>query len=123
MKKLFPAVLCLLFASQAHAGCKSSDFSGTWIMYQANLNEQHSGRCEVKASQGMAEGSCAMSNGLKFAVHGPVAVDKSCAVSLTLDFTGGSSHFDLQLARNKQSFVGQWDNTFGTHGISSGVRR
>jgi hypothetical protein len=123
MKNVWPVLPFLLFAAPLHAACKTADFSGAWVMYQANLDEQHTGRCEIKAAQGKAEGHCKMSNGFEFDVQGPVTVDRSCGVSLQLDFTGGSSHFDLQLARNRQSFAGQWDNTFGTHGISSGVRR
>lgn len=123
MKKILYAALALLFCAQVHAGCKTADFNGTWIMYQANLNEQHTGRCQVAVSKGQASGECAMSNGMNFAVQGPATVQKDCAVSLQLDFTGGSSSFDLQLAKNKQTFAGQWGNTFGTHGISQGVKR
>lgn len=123
MKKILLTVPALLFCAQIQAACKTSDFNGTWILYQDNLQEQHTGRCEINVVKGAATGHCVMGHHIEFDVQGPAVVGKGCAVSLQLAFTGGSSTFDLQLAKNKQLFVGQWDNTFGTGGISNGVKR
>ncbi|QJD29821.1 hypothetical protein [Methylococcus geothermalis] len=124
MKKLLLATRpAALFSAQLQAGCKTPDLNGTWIMYQSNLAEQHTGRCEVSIVRGSATGHCVMGHHIEFDVTGTGSVDRNGAASLQLDFSGGSSTFDLQLARNKLSFVGQWSNTFGTGGISNGVKR
>lgn len=124
MKKLLLAALpAVLFSAQLQAGCKTPDLNGTWIMYQSNLAEQHTGRCQINVVQGAFTGHCVMGHHMEFDVTGTASVDKTCGASLQMDFSGGSSTFDLQIARNKQVLVGQWSNTFGTGGISNGVKR
>ncbi|UZR29479.1 hypothetical protein [Methylococcus mesophilus] len=124
MKKLLLAALpAVLFSAQLQAGCKTPDLNGTWIMYQSNLAEQHTGRRQINVVGGAFTGHCVMGHHMAFDVTGTASADKNCEASLQMDFSGGSSTFDLQLARNKQVFVGQWSNNFGTGGISSGVKR
>lgn len=124
MKKLLlAAVPAVLFSTQLQAGCKTPDFNGTWIMYQANLGEGHTGRCELTFSKGQYTGHCVMAHDFHFDATGTVTVDKSCGAVMTMDFTGGSATFDLQLSRNKQMFAGQWSNSFGTGGVSNGVKQ
>lgn len=123
MKKLLVTFPIALFSAHLQAGCKLPDLNGTWIMYQSNLAEQHTGRCAINVARGAFTGHCAMGRHIEFDVTGTASVDKDCGVSLQMDFSGGSSTFDLQLARNKQVFVGQWSNTFGTGGTSNGVKR
>jgi hypothetical protein len=134
MKKNLLIALGLVVCAQAQAhnnpGCSPNAANGKWIMYQGAVSDgfQHTGRCELTLKDGAATGRCVMTNGLDVPVNGPVSVSKSCAVSLELGFDVPKgphidSFFDLQLTKDKQSFAGQFSNTFNVVGLSNGVKR
>jgi hypothetical protein len=128
MRKIIAiSMFTLLFCAQAYAGCKESDLKGDWIMFQAALNDPHTGRCEVSIVGSMANGHCDLSNGASFDAHGPANVNEDCGGKIQLNFNVGprevSSDFEVQLTKNKQAFAGRWDNSFGIVGTTNGVKR
>ncbi len=143
MKKALLVCCTLAIVGQAHADfdpshskrCKNSDLNGTWVSYQAEvLANPHTGKCVVNIWNGVAKGTCDFSlenppgvplTDLQF--DGTVQVDGDCSVDLTMDFTPYGrpfvSTFQLQLARDKQTYAGRWSNTFGALGTTNGVKR
>lgn len=118
-----------------HEGaCQKRDLKGRWVSYQSEvLKNPHTGVCWFKIENGKVEGSCDFSliddqgkplTGLQFI--GEAEVKEDCSAELTMDFTPFGrpfvSTFHLQFHRNKKSFVGRWENTFGALGTANGVK-
>lgn len=134
-------VMTILLCTQAHAffeeegRCQKRDLKGQWVSYQNEvLKNPHTGQCQFSVEQGKVEGTCDFSlqddqgqplTGLKFT--GETTVKENCSAELTMDFTPFGrpfvSTFHLQLHRNKKSFVGRWENTFGALGTANGVKQ
>jgi hypothetical protein len=136
MKKLALMAFGLAVCAQAHATnntCGPVAANGKWVMYQGAIapsENAHVGRCELLIKEGEATGRCVMSNGLDVPVTGPVTVAKNCQVNLELGFDvpvpNGphiDSYFDLQLSKDRQSFAGQFKNSFGVVGLSNGIKK
>lgn len=136
MKKLLLASAILGIACQVNAGddrshgrsCRSSDMNGEWVSYQNEVfKNPHTGKCTFSIDGGLVNGACDFTlpgaTGLAFA--GEVTVNPDCSVDLSMDFAPAPfvSTFQLQLAKDKQSFAGRWDNTFGAIGTTNGVKR
>lgn len=137
---LSAAVFSFILCSQAYAfweqegACRQLDLKGQWISYQAEvLKNPHTGVCKFTIVKGEVKGSCDFSltddqgsplTGLQFT--GEAAIKDDCSVELTMDFRPFGrpfvSTFQLQLHRNKKSFVGRWQNTFGALGTANGVK-
>jgi hypothetical protein len=80
---------------------------------------------------GKVNGSCDFSlkddqgqllTGLQFT--GEATVKEDCSAEVLMDFLPRpfKSTFQLQLHRNKKSFVGRWENNFGALGTTNGVK-
>jgi hypothetical protein len=128
MKNFLFALLAFASLSTAHAACIPSDITGGWVLYQTNINAQpqHTGRCEIKIADNAARsltGTCSLSNGYDMTVTGTATVNASCAATMTFSFLGGTMDFDMQLAADRQSFVGRWKNSFDNVGGTNGVRK
>lgn len=137
---LSTAVVSLVLCNQAQAffeeegRCQKRDLRGNWVSYQAEVKANpHTGVCKFSIENGKAEGACDFSltddqgkplTDLRFS--GEATVKEDCSTELTMDFTPFGrpfvSTFQLQLHRNKKSFVGRWENTFGALGTANGVR-
>jgi hypothetical protein len=129
----------VIVCSQAHAffeedgRCQKRDLRGHWVSYQNEvLKNPHTGLCTFSVDNGTVEGSCDFSlkdeqgnplTGLPFT--GEATVKEDCSAQLTMDFAPRpfKSTFQLQLHRNKKSFVGRWENTFGAVGTANGVKQ
>ena len=96
------------------------------------LKNPHTGICKFSVEHGNVEGRCDFSlkdpqgnrlTGLQFT--GEIGVKEDCSAELTMDFAPRpfKSTFQLQLHRNKKSFVGRWENNFGALGTTSGVKQ
>ncbi|MBS0166429.1 MAG: hypothetical protein JSR29_10145 [Nitrospira sp.] len=141
-RMIFPTtVVSLILCSQVHAffeeegRCQKRDLRGNWVSYQNEvLKNPHTGVCKFSVESGKVEGICDFSlkdeqghplTGLQFT--GEATVKEDCSARLTMDFTPFGrpfvSAFDLQLHRNKKSFVGRWENTFGALGTANGVKQ
>jgi hypothetical protein len=129
MKKIFIAtVLSFIGVSAAQAACLPSDITGNWVLYQTNISAQpaHTGRCAISVADNATRtltGRCTLSNGFAMDVTGSATVNAMCEATLKLNFTGGSMNFGMQLAPDRQSFVGSWKNSFGDVGGTNGVRK
>ncbi len=135
------AVVSLILCTQAHAffeeegRCQKRDLKGHWVSYQAEVKANpHTGVCKFSIENGKVEGACDFSltddqgnplTGLQFT--GAATVKEDCSAELTMDFTPFGrpfvSMFHLQLHRNKKSFIGRWENTFGALGTANGVKQ
>ena len=132
MKKTLLAIAAFLFCVQAYAypsGCPNkSVLNGDFIMYQNAVNtNQHTGRCEVHILNGVVNSQCAFSSGFVGPVNGTATLNKNCSGTMALSFSPASgvivdSSFDIQLNADKLSFAGQWSNSFGVVGTTTGVR-
>lgn len=143
MKKILLASSVIFLSAQAYAGsgaqhykgCKPSDMNGDWVAYQAEvLKNPHTGVCHFKVFKGqIKEGTCDFNltdqfgnalTGLNF--DGTAKVEPDCSTELTMDFRPYGrpfvSTFNIQLAPDKQSYVGRWKNTFGAIGPTNGVK-
>jgi hypothetical protein len=93
----------------------------------------HTGVCKFSIENGKVEGAWDFSltdpqgnplTGLQFT--GEATMNEDCSAELTMDFTPFGhpfvSTFHLQFHRNKKSFIGRWDNTFGALGTVNGVK-
>lgn len=139
-RMLFSAtVVSLILCNQAQAffeeegRCQKRDLRGNWVSYQNEvLKNPHTGVCKFSVENGKVGGSCDFSlkddqgnplTGLQFT--GEAAVKEDCSAELTMDFAPRpfKSTFQLQLHRNKKSFVGRWENTFGALGTTNGVKQ
>lgn len=136
MKKVLIASAILGIASQAYAGadrspgrgCRTSDMNGEWVSYQNEVKANpHTGKCTFTVNRGAVDGTCDFTlpdaTGLEFA--GTATVNPDCSVELTMDFDPAPfvSTFQLQLAKDKETFAGRWENTFGAIGTTNGVKR
>lgn len=137
---LSAGMMTLILCSQAQAffeeegRCQKRDLKGQWISYQAEVKANpHTGVCRFKIENGKVEGACDFSltddqgkplTGLQFT--GEATVKEDCSAELTMDFRPFGrpfvSTFQLQFHRNKKSFVGRWENTFGALGTANGVK-
>jgi len=137
---LSTAVVSLILCSQAQAffeeegRCQKRDLKGQWVSYQAEvLKNPHSGVCKFDIDKGNVQGQCDFSltddqgnplTGLQFV--GDATIKDDCSAELTMDFRLFGrpfvSTFHLQFHRNKKSFVGRWENTFGALGVANGVK-
>lgn len=132
MKKLLLGILVLACCGPAaEAGsrrCKATQMDGDWVGFQnAVVVNPHTGACDFTVSQGAVTGNCDFSAPFNssFSFVGTVAVSEDCSVEMVMDFAPAPfvSTFHLQLSRDRQSFVGRWENTFGVLGTTSGVKR
>lgn len=143
MRKMLFSItaISLILCSQAQAffeeegRCQKRDLKGQWVSYQAEvLKNPHTGACTFEIDKaGKLTGSCDFSltddqgnqlTGLKF--EGEATVKDDCSAELTMDFRPFGrpfvSTFHLQFHRNKKSFIGRWENTFGALGTTNGVK-
>lgn len=138
---LSTAVMSLILCTQAQAffeeegRCQKRNLNGHWVSYQNEvLKNPHPGVCKFSVENGKVEGACDFSlkddqgnplTGLQFT--GEATVKEDCSAELTMDFTPFGrpfvSTFHLQFHRNKKSFVGRWENTFGALGTANGVKQ
>ncbi|MDD2767126.1 MAG: hypothetical protein PHT19_00235 [Methylococcus sp.] len=134
MKKLLlVAVPAVLFSTQLQAGCKTSDLQGNWVFYQAGMSQMegfHTGRCDVtftnKGRDSSADCEMNMMDGsvMNFKMTGTAVIDPTfCRFTIEFAFTGGTATWDAQLNKNKNSFSGDWKNSWGTIGTTNGVKR
>lgn len=69
MKLLILPALALLLATNAYAAdkfCTINDMNGNWRSYQgAVLVNPHTGVCDFKVANGLAQGTCDFSNGFQ----------------------------------------------------------
>lgn len=137
---LSTAVSSLILCTQAQAffeeegRCHKRDLTGQWVSYQAEVKANpHAGVCKFRIENGKVESACDFSlkddlgnplTGLQFTDEATVKED--CSAELTMDFTPFGrpfvSTFHLQFHRNKKSFIGRWENTFGALGTTDGVK-
>lgn len=139
MKKFLFVASTLLIAGQVQAGpitpCTQANLNGSYVMYQAAINHHnHKGRCEVTINSGAVSGSCAFGTnaagepGFSGPVYGTATMNTNCSADVTISFDPVQgvvhidSYFDLQFSPNKESFVGDFSNTFGVEGITNGTR-
>lgn len=56
---------------------------------------------------------------------GETTVNEDCSAAVVMDFASRpvKSTFQLQLHRNKKSFVGRWENNLGALGTTNGVKQ
>ncbi|MCX7085790.1 MAG: hypothetical protein NTY69_09675 [Methylococcales bacterium] len=139
MKKLLFIASTLLIASPAFAAitpCTQANLVGNYVMYQAAINHHnHMGRCVINiATGGALTGTCEFGNnsnnepGFNGPVYGTATMNTNCSATATISFDPVpsvvhiDSYFDLQFSPNKESFVGNFTNTFGVEGITNGTR-
>lgn len=110
------------------------DLRGRWVSCQAEvLKNPPSGVYKFGIENGKVEGTCDFSvtdeqgnplTGLQFS--GEATIKDDCSAELTMDFTPFGRLFvstvHLQFHRNKKSFIGRWENTFGALGTANGVK-
>ncbi|MGQ0555527.1 MAG: hypothetical protein ACT4PN_06240 [Nitrospiraceae bacterium] len=136
---LSTAVMSLMLCSQAQAffeeegHCQKRDLRGNWVSYQNEvLKNPHTGVCKFSVENGKVQGTCDFSlkddqgnplTGLQFT--GEATVNEDCSAHVKMDFAPRpfQSTFQLQLHRNKKSFVGRWENNFGALGTTNGVKQ
>lgn len=132
MKLLILPALTILLSANTHAtvekekGCTLNDMNGRWTSYQgAVLVNPHTGICTFKVANGLAQGDCDFSNGFKGPFQGEVVVNQDCSVNFDMDFAPVPviSKFQVQLHKDKKSFVGRWNNNFGVIGVTNAVKR
>ncbi len=106
--------------------CSINDMNGLWIAYQgAVLTNPHTGVCKFNVANGLAQGTCNFSNGFTGPFQGPVIVNKDCSAEVQMDFAPAPvvSDFQVQLHKDRNSFVGRWSNNFGVIGVTNAVKR
>lgn len=136
---LASAVVSLILCSQTQAffeeegRCQKRDLRGHWVSYQNEvLKNPHTGVCKFSVDNGKVLGTCDFSlkddqgnslTGLPFS--GEATVKEDCSAEVIMDFAPRpfQSTFQLQLHRNKKSFVGRWENNFGALGTTNGVKQ
>jgi hypothetical protein len=130
MKTIILAVLPLLLSTNVFANnnqCKVNDMNGSWVSYQgAVLGNPHTGVCKFTVANGLAQGTCDFSLGFKGPFTGEVVVSRDCSAKFSMDFSPAApfvSDFQVQLHKDKQSFVGRWENNFGVIGVTNAVKR
>lgn len=129
MKFFILSALALLFSTTAYSEdkpCGINDMNGRWVSYQgAVLVNPHTGICKFKVVDGLAQGDCGFSGGFKGPFQGKVVVNPDCSVDFDMDFAPAPvvSIFQIQLHKDKKSFVGRWSNNYGVIGITNAVKR
>ncbi len=132
MKRISPAVstilLLLTFSNlvTASENCNINDLNGKWVAYQgAVLVNPHTGICKFNVANGLAQGACDFSNGFSGPFQGEVAISKDCSAKFDMNFASVPviSSFQVQLHKDKKSFVGRWSNNFGVIGVTNAVKR
>lgn len=130
MKQLtFVAFIFLLISNAAIASdksCHMNDMNGKWVSYQgAVLGNPHTGICKFKVANGLAQGECDFSVGFKGPFTGEVIVNPDCSAEFVMDFkpTPVVSGFQVQLHKDKKSFVGRWENNHGVIGVTNAVKQ
>ena len=131
MKQLiFAALLFSIISSAATASdksCNINDMNGHWVSYQGAVTQdrQHTGVCKFKVANGLAQGVCDFSTGFQGPFTGEVVVKPDCSADFAMDFKPAPvvSDFQVQLHRDKKSFVGRWSNNFGVIGVTNAVKR
>ncbi|WP_045227096.1 hypothetical protein [Methyloterricola oryzae] len=133
------ATALLMAATQIQAGpvCLPRHLDGHYVMYQNSVApaNPHIGKCEIEIERGVASGTCAFTSqgptaGFSGPVSGTASIARNCSAELQIDFAPNPanpalvvhSFFDLQFAPDRNSFVGQWTNSFGLVGTTGGVR-
>jgi hypothetical protein len=146
MKKIFfSSALAIVFLN-AQAGpnyCKVSDFNGNWVGFQGNLitipgTNPHTGACTFTVSHGtITHGTCELRLLINPAppvlispigyFDGTVEVNPDCSATLTFDFSpygrDTQSTYQVQLALDKKTYAGRWENTSGLLGPTNGVKK
>ena len=139
MKKLLFIASTLLLSSSAFAAitpCTQANLVGNYVMYQAAINHHnHMGRCEINiATGGALTGNCVFGHdanndpGFSGPVYGTASMNTNCSATATISFDPVpsvvhiDSYFNLQFSPNKESFVGNFANSFGVEGITNGTR-
>jgi hypothetical protein len=115
-------------SAQAPKGCNTANLNGNWVSYQGAVTvNPHTGICHLTVQDGATSGACSFSfpgaENLQFT--GVAEVHEDCSADLTMDFAPDrpfQSTFQIQLAVDKQSFVGSWSNNFGVLGVANAVR-
>lgn len=131
MKLLIFPVLALLLTTNAYAsegkGCSINDMNGRWTSYQGAVtaDRQHTGICKFTVANGQAQGTCDFSNGFQGPFQGEVVVNKDCSANFAMDFTPVPvvANFQVQLHKDKQSYVGRFANNHGVEGVTNAVKR
>jgi hypothetical protein len=138
-KSLLAIASSLLVSTQLQAapGCTAANLNGSYVMYQNSVAaaNPHIGSCKITVLNGVASGTCAftaapggvVTPGFSGAVGGTAAINANCSATMQINFSPAAgvtvnSFFDLQFSPDKQSFVGQWTNSFGLLGTSAGTR-
>lgn len=135
-KNYLLAASALLFCPTLYAapGCIASNLNGNYVMFQNSVApaNPHIGSCKITILNGLANGNCAFtSQGPTAGFNGPASgtaiINTDCSAKMELDFSPAAgvtvkSYFDMQFSPDKQSFVGQWTNSFGLVGTSAGTR-
>jgi hypothetical protein len=132
MKLLIITTLSILFSTSVQAteekekDCNINAMNGRWTSYQgAVLGNPHTGICDFKVANGLAQGTCDFSTGFQGPFTGEVVVNKDCSATLDMDFAPVPviSMFQIQLHKDKQSFVGRWKNNHDVIGVTNAVKR
>jgi hypothetical protein len=130
------------YAASNH--CTVSDFNGEWVGFQANVvtipgTNPHTGACMFTVSNGeITDGTCEQ----RILVNpgpppvlisptghldGTVEVDPDCSATLTFDFSpygrDTQSTYQVQLAVDKNTYAGRWENSSGLLGPTNGVKK
>lgn len=122
-------LLVAAFTANAFAAdkpCTMHDLNGRWVSYQgAVLGNPHTGICKFKVANGLAQGECDFSVGFKGPFTGEVMVNPDCSADFAMDFNPAPvvSTFQVQLHKDKKSFVGRWENNFGVIGVTNAVKQ
>jgi hypothetical protein len=139
MKKILLVASSLLLSTQVQAAppspCTQANLIGNYVMYQAAINHHnHTGRCTINiVSGGALTGHCVFGHdannnpGFSGPVYGTASMNTNCSAVATISFDPNStthidSYFDLQFTPDKQSFVGDFNNTFLVEGVTNGTR-
>jgi hypothetical protein len=131
---ILPALAILLIANaQAQAAvekekvCSINDMNGRWTSYQGAVtpDHQHTGVCTFTVANGQAQGNCTFSTGFQGPFQGEVVVNKDCSANFTTDFNPIPvvANFQVQLHKDKESFVGRFINSAGVVGVTNAVKR
>ncbi|MBK8816122.1 MAG: hypothetical protein IPN42_11790 [Methylococcaceae bacterium] len=129
MKIILLPVIALIMTSAVQAAdkpCSMNDFNGRWTAYQGAVTvNPHTGICHFSVANGLAQGNCDFSNGFAGPFKGEVVVNRNCSVDFEMDFTPVPvvSTFQVQMHKDKKSFVGRWKNNFDVIGVTNAVKR
>lgn len=133
------AVASLLISTQIQAapGCTAANLNGNYVMYQNSVAtaNPHTGSCKITLLNGVLSGTCAftatsggvITPGFNGPVSGTASINQNCSAAMQINFSPAAnvtvnSFFDLQFSPDKQSFIGQWTNSFGLLGTTAGTR-